>query len=232
MKRILIVLGFSLMLFGLAHGSEIMMVSFTCPIDSTTFESGVQVSCYIVGQMLDLEPFGAVAAPAPLPVCPKDHFVVYADSIPADVIAKLKPYVLSSAYQDLVEGNSSYYLLAKLAEFLGIPPLQIGYQYLQASWQVADDPDRHREYVGECLNALLAGIPHANGAADDSLTIEILCVDLQRQLGRFADAHARLLPLLENQQMPDHVKSVAKYEMDLVAAQDTLRHEAPEAGSK
>jgi hypothetical protein len=230
MTAILLALVLFVISFGDADGSTYEMRQFTCPIDSTKFEDGVQTSSYSSGQMLDLEPLGAILAPDPLPVCPKDHFVIYADSIPAEDLVKLRRFVLSSEYQDQVKGNSPYFLLAKLMEHLAAAPRAIGYLYLQASWEMPADSTKHAEYVERSLTAFLQAIPHWAGGWEDSLGVEMLCAELQRQLGRFTQAHERLQQIMDDRRSPEYLTRIAQYEQELIAQRDSLRHEIPEWG--
>jgi hypothetical protein len=211
-----------------ANASEIVFQPFTCPIDSTKFEARVQIGSFTAGQMLDWQAFGAIFSPEPLPVCPTDHFVIYADKIPADDMARLRSYVPSAAYQELAADNSSYFLLAKLMEQLGAPPRTLGYLYLQASWEVAEDPARHQAYIEKSLPGFIDGLPESAGDIDDSLGVEILCAELQRQMGLFSQAGERLEQVLSDRRLTEFLTRIAKYEVSLVALRDSLRHEIPQ----
>jgi hypothetical protein len=213
--------------FGEALASTVEFLPFTCPLDSTTFEARIQSSYFLSGQMLDLEPLGAIIAPSPLPVCPRDHFVIYADSIPAAELAVLKPFVLSPEFQDQANNNSPYFLLATMFERLDAEPSTIGYMYLQASWEVAGDPGKHREYIKKSLAALLSADAGQGLEEGDSLGLEILRAELERQLGAFPQAHARLQRVLAAREPPGDLARIAQYEIDLIAQQDSLRHERP-----
>src|SRR5262245_48698537 len=111
-------------------------VEETCPLDGTTFTTTRAISGTQWGCRLDGKPLGPIAAPWPVPVCPTDHFVLYKSTFDPEEVAKLRPFVHSPAYQDQVPGNSSYYLMATIFEFLGESPKTIAHTYLQASWQV------------------------------------------------------------------------------------------------
>lgn len=56
-------------------------VRISCPICNTKFKDLVAKSGTSFGKRLDLKPFGAVATPDPLPVCPICHFPVYMDKV-------------------------------------------------------------------------------------------------------------------------------------------------------
>lgn len=227
MTKIIAVLWLIAISPALALCSTTMLLHFTCPIDSTKFEARIQTSSYTRGGMLDLEPLGAIITPNPLPVCPTDHFVIYADTIPPDDVAKLRPYVLSSSYQDQVSGNSTYFLLAKLKEYLGTPPLEIGIIYLQASWESSGDSLKHRECIAKSLASFVEAIPHASTTDEDWIAVELLCGELQRQLGIFVDARTRIQRLLDGGGLSEHFTRMAEYELSLIAQRDSLRHEIP-----
>ena len=211
----------------IALASTVSIEEFLCPIDKTTFESNVQSSFYVQGMRLDLKPLGAVLAPEPVPVCPKDHFVVL-DYEPED-LDKLKDYIPSAEYQQFAkEHSASYALVAKILEYLGATPSDVGYAYLQASWQVEDQPHQNVQYLTESLKLFRQALEGHLEVTSDSISLELLATELERRLGHFDLAENRLRRIKSGQiALEGFLLEIVDYQLQLVANGDRGPHEAP-----
>src|SRR5687767_7310063 len=104
-----------------AYAHTVRDVDFVCPIDGEEFNQRISASGTAYGRMLDLKPYGPIAAPWSLPVCPTTGFVMYRTRFTPEEIGKLKPYVDSYDYWSMRRTEATYYLAAKLQEVLGEP---------------------------------------------------------------------------------------------------------------
>ena len=95
----------------LADASTFLPVQKTCPLCKTAFSFMAQGSGFQSTVRTDLKPLGAIAAPWPIPVCPKCKLVLYKDNIPKEELEKCQKTVSSTAYKEHSE-RSSHYLAA------------------------------------------------------------------------------------------------------------------------
>ena len=195
---------------GDARASKIKPVEFTCPIGGAKFKQTAVFSGSVQGRRLDTRPFGRIVSPFPLPVCTGNGFVMYQEAFTAAELAKLAPIVKSAAYQALRRKHRPYYLAAYLRERMGAPDIELAALYLKASWQAegrwspsgdSDDAtpadralvDEYRRLALARLNLVLA---ESGSRASQWWDAAILAAELERLLGRFAEAEARLATLL------------------------------------
>jgi hypothetical protein len=110
--------------------NRVMPRLFTCPLCGTEFRGKVAVSGTQFGMRLDFMPIGQIAAPWPMPVCPKCRFVLFKDAgedYAPDEIEKLKKLVASDSYAKLPKEAPSYQRLALIRERLKDPPNEIAF---------------------------------------------------------------------------------------------------------
>ena len=211
------------------HALTFAEVEKTCPIDGTSFRATIAISGTRFGMRLDRKPLGAIAAPAPLPVCPTDRFVFYKPKFAEDEVEQLRPFVRSSAYQQHVAGNSPYFLAALMMEHLGEPPETIGFAYLQASWEFErSDREKYRTYLEHAFANFERSL--AIGEMKDSsiVSIEVLCAELQRLLADF-DAAAHRLEQIEReyQDIDPVIRRVMALQSELIEARSSEQAEVP-----
>lgn len=212
----------------IALGSTFGEVSSTCPLDGTTFTWTASMSGTSFGQRLDLRPIGPIASPWPVAVCPKDHFVLFDDKLDPDTIERARAVVATPEYQALAATESSYYLLATLQRGLGRPESELGWLLLQASWQVEADAARNRRYLEEALAAYQASLATGKLSGEERLTADLLAGELERRLGRFAEAKARFTRLQGEKPAPEGViKRIIDAQLSYTAAGDSAPHEVP-----
>ena len=131
-----------------AYAHTVRDVDFVCPLDGEEFTQRISASGTSYGRMLDLKPYGPIAAPWSLPVCPTSGFVMYRPRFSAEEVGKLKPYVDSYEYWSMRRTETTYYLAAKLQEVLGEPDETLAFTLLQATWQ-AESREQYERYARE-----------------------------------------------------------------------------------
>lgn len=73
-------------------------VEHTCPIGGEKFTSVMVMSGFSVDMKTDLEPVGMIMAPAPIPVCPSNKFVMFKDDFTQQELDKYEKVIRSEAY--------------------------------------------------------------------------------------------------------------------------------------
>ncbi|CAB5105330.1 hypothetical protein D3OALGA1CA_1694 [Olavius algarvensis associated proteobacterium Delta 3] len=204
-------------------------IEVTCPLDGTTFNVKMAMSGTRLGMRLDRKPLGPIAAPWPVPVCPTDHFVLYKQAFDQNEINDLNKLIGSPEYRNQVEKNSSYYLLAKIYEFQGKPSHEIAHTYLKASWQVErDQPETYAKYASLSLEHFEKFLSEDNLRDPKTLSVEVLCAELERRLALFDSARKRLTRLKDQFELDKSMyEKLIDLEMELINAGDTAPHEMP-----
>ncbi|NJO15670.1 MAG: DUF2225 domain-containing protein [Thioploca sp.] len=200
-----------------------------CPLDNTKFKTNEVASYSVFGKRLDLQPLGALVAPIPLPICPNDHFVIYADKFTKAETEYLQKYIYSDEYKKLVaEGHSSYFLLAKTFEYLKKDPLEIAHTYLQASWQVEENPKRYQEYAQNSLTYFKKFLELYHKKDDTWQTSQLVAGELERRLKRFEESQQRFLQLSQLPEMKvNSITKIINYQLELLKQLDSQPHEIP-----
>ncbi|WP_439892548.1 hypothetical protein ACS7SF_08640 [Ralstonia sp. 25C] len=221
-------LGLVLALPIMANAMTMRDTEFVCPIGKERFHAQQAMSGTILGRELDLRPYGAIAAPTPLPKCPSNGFVMFSHHLSDANLAKLTLYVNSPEYVALKDKHTNYYLAAQLQRKLDRPADEVAYTLLQATWE-AQGEAQYKQYAAETLAALEALLAQPDINLDNVLTFQLVAGELERRLGKFDAAKARFLRLRDQ---GDGAGSLAKswvdYELTLVEAKDTLPHPMPD----
>lgn len=216
----------------------------TCPLCTTEFKARLAGSGTQFGMRLDLKPLGAIAAPWPVAVCPKCHFVLLSDDLSDSDLKMLKAFVQTKEYQAWGETRSSHFLMAKLLAALGRDDATLAHVYLKASWQ----EEGKNEFLTEDLQLSLkhfeaflkAGPPNdkknpSEGQEEDDAasayqTAQLLKGELLRRLSRFDEAKAHLQSLLKQTPFQGtFLGKIVAYEMRLCDKKDAEPHEVSEA---
>jgi len=164
-----------------SNASTISHIEYTCPLGGEKFSVVTQMSYYQSGMRLDLKPEGAFySVPEPIPVCP-NGFVIYQQDYSDDELKRLKIFILSDQYQLLRKGNSDYFLLATILEFMGYHKDTVGYTFLEASWEVEGDSSA---FLGQEKYDKDGG-----GVISESLTPKTLYALAQEKLNSISTAH-------------------------------------------
>ncbi|WP_415907584.1 hypothetical protein [Oleiharenicola sp. Vm1] len=180
--------------------SERAVVRLACPLDGTEFEAVQEFSGYAEGQRLDLRKIGPISQPPTLARCPQCGFPLFTRHPDAAEAARLRALVAGERFR--TEGRSAgpWFALGVLREELHADPFEIGWTYLNASWE-AEDED------GDYARAAQRALAWFDRAADalradrkrskDGLVARYLGVELCRRLGRFDAARQRLDALVD-----------------------------------
>lgn len=219
---------------GLAAAAAVNEIEVTCPLDGTKFKSPVNLTGARIGMRLDLRPIGFMDVPPRIPVCPNNHFVVYKKEFTDAEKERLRKLVLSPEYQDLAKDNSSYFLLARIFEYMGETDWIIANVYLQASWQVESRPEKEKQYLDLSLQHIKKLLSAGNKEVDRTwVTAQMLAGEMERRLGRFEEAKVRFVELSKLSGFKQGINSVIiKYQLDLIANKDTAPHDLPEPPKK
>ncbi len=218
-----------------AMAMRILPQDVVCPLDGQTFRAQLAISGTAFGAYFDGQPYGAIAAPSPLPVCPGSGFVVEPgrDYRP-DELERLRAYVATPEYRALVESDSAYYRLARQQARLGTPPEQYALILLQATWEAS--PAQYPRYAAEALDALAA-----RAAAEPATAVHsrMLVGELQRRLGRFEPARATFQALQAQPGFPgvsveaktaDYLRQVLAAQLRLIQARNSQPARLDEQG--
>jgi hypothetical protein len=173
-------------------------VDVVCPIDGKPFATQMVAAYRSTGIRLDLKPLGDVIAPYPYPVCPGNGFVMYQNKFSDDELTALKSIVSSPGYQQARREHTDRYMVAYMKERLGSTRFERGHLYLQASWEAErDKPALLEQYRSLSLENFDIYLRHDDSHMADWWTAAILAAELERLLGHFDAAEARLdtLPL-------------------------------------
>jgi hypothetical protein len=114
-----------------------------CPFTGTSFPAVEEASGTQVCLRLDTKPIGFIGAPAVVPICPDDGFVVYKPEFSEQEKAILRPWVQSPQFRALADSESPYFRIAVTQRRLSEPALAVAHSYLAASWKVEFDHDRY-----------------------------------------------------------------------------------------
>ena len=200
-----------------------------CPLDGTIFTTTEDMSGTSFGKRLDLKAIGPTASPWSIPVCPKDHFVLFKKKFSKEEIADLRSFVGSKPYQAVAADHSSYFLLARIFEHLKKPPGNIGFIYLQASWQVETDPAAYREYAQSSLASYREAILAAKEHDEAWQTAQLISGELERRLGLLPEATKRFTELAKQPEFQKGIfKSIVSYQLELLKQNDTAPHKIPQ----
>jgi len=215
-------------------------VDKVCPLCKTQFKAKLAGSGSQFGMRLDLKPFGAIAAPWPVAVCPKCHFVLFTSKLKKEDLVKLNEYVQTKEYQTWGKTRSSYFLMAKLLSTLGRDDLDLAYAYLKASWQEENNKKKLKEDLKLSLkhfDAYLEKGPRKTkrkkGDEEEDAsafqTAQLLKGEILRRLGRFDDAKIHLQKLQTLKSFHgSFLGDIVRYEIKLCALKDSKPHNVSE----
>lgn len=200
---------------------------FICPIDGHRFSEFVSASGTQWGSRLDNKPLGPIAAPWDLAQCPKCKFVLADTAYTPATLSQLKSVVPSEAYRSAASNGPTYYCLARLRELTGAEPRAVGDAYLKASWQVEKDSARCREYLMRALESFSVQLKSLKPEDRSWARLARLCGELERRLGQFDTAAARLQNLKTMEpSKPDH--ALIDRQLHFIAQADSAPHATSE----
>jgi uncharacterized protein (DUF2225 family) len=200
----------------------------TCPMCHTTFKAVIDLSSSRQGMRLDLKPVGSIPAPWAIPKCPKCGFIVYKQEWEEEEQLQVQQFVNSDEYKTLLTDNSTYYILAKIYEHVGMDDLEIAHTYLKASWQVEHDKVKCAKYMTESLKHFEAFLASKNEEnRSNVLMADLVSGEIERRLSMFDQAAARFtrLKLVPEYKEVENITTIINYQLVLIAAKDTAPHE-------
>ncbi len=211
----------------LARAATLVEAELVCPLDGETFKTTIAVPDTPINFHLDLKPTGETVAPWPLVKCPSSGFVMYKRDFSEDELARLRPFVRSAEYRALSEAHTNYYLSARLRAHLGAPPAHLAYVLLQATWE-ANSRVQYEAYAAEALETfkrvLAAPVPNVK----EWTNAQFVAGELERRLGRFADARRRFLSLAGHEEVKEGTfRTMLQLQLRLIEAKDTASHPIP-----
>lgn len=240
MKSIFAIFLVLIVSINVADARTVGSVEIICPIDGTKFTATLEMSGSRFGTALDLKPIGAIGAPPLMAQCPTDHFVVYQDKkhFKQGEIEKIKTYIHSKEYKDLVaQGNTTYYLTAKIQAHLGKDRLDVAFTYLQATWQVENDKEKYLKYSTDAMNEFNAYLKDHHKKNRDWMLSQSLVGEILRRQGKFKQAHEHFEKIKQIKEITDDevINRIIDLQLKLIAKSDSTSHEVPrpsEAGKK
>jgi hypothetical protein len=209
--------------------------SYTCPIDGEKWTQRIETSTRPTGLRLDLKKLGDVVEPPTLPQCPKCGFIQFSDQLSEPVLKKLKAFIPSPDYQILAAKSPSWACLAQIQEFLDgaglsrnpkTAPMQVGFSYLRAAWQVEDKPAQRDRFLGRAHERFLKVAQTMQPGDKDRLNVLLLCGELERRLGKFEAAEKRFRELLDAEEFKGEARRepIVNLQLQLIADRDSTPH--------
>lgn len=215
---------------GAALASERAEVSITCPLDGTTFRAVQDFSGYAEGQRLDLKKLGPISQPPALARCPQCGFPIFSRYLGEDDAARIRAIVASERFRTEALPAKPWFALGVLREELRAEPFEIGWTYLNASWEAEDEGGDYAQAAGRALAWFDRAAPllrEKPARRLDSLIALYLPIELARRTGNFADAQRRLDAFPRTTDgAPSWLPSALQAQARLIAARDA----APDDG--
>jgi hypothetical protein len=226
----------ALLLAPSAQAMTVMEQDFVCPIGGETFKQQMAGSGTQFGMFLDTKPYGPIAAPWPLAVCPKNGFVIYKNDYDDNEKKALTAYVASEEYRAMVRQDTAYYRAAMLMRRVDPNNRDLPLLLLSATWETETDPVRYARYAEAALEAFRALTAKEDAAKLESkearqtrLHRRLLIGELLRRLSRFDEASAHFATLeTDIADQPAFLKGIVRYQRELIAARDAAPHRVPE----
>ena len=198
-----------------------------CPIGGERFTENVIMSYSVFGRRLDLKPQGTYGtAPVPLVVCP-NGFVDFKKNYSEEEIISFTSLINSTSYQNSRSGNTDYYMLAKILEHAGAPKLNIGWTYLEASWEVENKRSlkKYLQYLNLAIDNFNAAVETGN--REVGFKIRFLLVELNRLKGDFESAELKLKELEANLTLVGYEKVVVDFAKELIDGRNSKPQSLP-----
>ena len=176
-----------------AAGATERTQTVTCPVTGKPFRATLQASGTVFGVHLDMRPYGPIASPEPVAICPDaSRFPVWKTLTGAER-ARVQRIVATPDYKRLIEaGDQPYYVIAHVKRQLRYDPVEVARDLVQASWQAQPGSSQHRRYLQEARTAFEAVAAAPAQTQELALNSRYFQAELSRQLGEFDVALAVL----------------------------------------
>lgn len=201
-------------------------VDVICPLDGTNFSTWQDFSGTAFDARLDFKKEGPIAQPWALAQCPKCRYPISEPekALNFDEIARLKSIVSSPHFLSETKDSTAYYALAIIREELDREPLDIGWVYLCASWEVENNPAKYRTMAEKIILWYDKASKKLGSAPDpipDYFTACYLPIEINRRLGLFDEAEARIATFPPHtDQTPKWLDGALKFQSKLIANKD------------
>jgi len=197
-----------------------------CPLCHTQFKTKVDVSGTRMGMRLDLKPLGPIAAPWSVPKCPNCHFIVYTNDLKDSEKKDLLKLINSDEYRNISKDNSTYFLLAKIYETVGMDDLEIAHTYLRASWQVENDGAKCPKYLEASYARFAAFLASSKEKSSKYIQAELVSGEIERRLGKFDQALSRFTRLQKQPEFAaQRLAAIIDLQLELINSKDSGPHE-------
>jgi len=207
--------GFGLFVSAASALSPAVEQKWTCPYDGTEFRSFPIRSPSPLENGLDLDPyfsrsqFGGLWAS-----CPTNGFVFYKNRFDTEELERLRPLVLSDAFQEL-RGDSPYFRMALMLERTNASLEEVSSALLKAT-NDAKEPAVYRRYAGALLERFPALLERGRNP-DEQAVLRALRTELLRRSGRLDEADASARELLATSEEGTFLHMIGGFQRDLIA---------------
>lgn len=188
-------------------------MEMTCPVGGQRFTAVTTTMWSITGQRPDGKPYSEVPFPRPLPECPDNGLVVFADFTPAE-IAELANWIATPVYQSMRKTESSFYRAYWLAVKIHRSQAEAVAQLMPAIWEAKEndrnDPKRpattrYQRVLIEAANTLSPTV-----SVDDRGWIKARAANALREMGKF-DAAEKMREAAAAEQPATPPAGLSKY---------------------
>jgi hypothetical protein len=149
----------------------------------------------ITGQRPDGKPYSEVPFPRPLPECPGNGLVVFADDFTPAETAELAKWIATPVYQSMRKTESPFYRAYWLAVKIHRPQAEAVAQLMPAIWEAkekdANDPRRPATKRYQRVLVAVANNLSPAVSPDDRVWIKARAANALREMGKF-DAAERM----------------------------------------
>lgn len=182
------------------HATTFVDVKKTCPVGGEKFKTAEVMSYTSFGQRPDGRQYGTLPV-YPLPICPKNGFVIFDEKFTKAELAILTDLVASPEYKALISKEVPFYQASWLAKKIGRSKTQVAALLMQAGWDSEDDLGRKRRYQAE-LAALTASLGLAAADDKENFWLALRGANALRELEEFSAAISRVEQLRAAQNFP------------------------------
>lgn len=163
----------------------------TCPVGGERFTAITTLTYSIMGRRPDEKPYSELPFPRPMPECPGNGLVMFADFTPAET-EQLGKWIATPTYQGMRATESPFYRAYWLAKKIGRPDADAIELLLPAIWS-AKEEDRdapNRPRTSRYQRTLVAAVESVNGSVsvDDRVWLQGQAANALREIGEFAEA--------------------------------------------
>ncbi len=179
-------------------GYHLYYVDMVCPIGGEAFKVLRLGAHSTYGKYLDFEPESYMHFPAPMPICPSNGMVIDEDEYSDERLAEISRVIAEPSYQDILVGNTSYYVYAQFLERLGDPDVDLWWISLVATWEAGQcNSGLYEEYARTALQYAEDEFAKTEPDDENFFALGLTISNLHRRLGEFDMAEQKLSVFLE-----------------------------------